>query len=80
MLLGNTLVCPFDDTPLFVTPQSSTAWTDPGWSRSWRRLLSPSVCQSSRRIEMGLKTLSKRQAGFDVACANLSVGGQLCFV
>lgn len=80
MLLGNTLACPFGDTPLFVTPRRSTAWTDPGQSRSWRRLPSPGVHQASRQIEKGLKTLSKRQAGFDVACVNLSVGGQLCFV
>lgn len=51
MLLGNTLACPFDDTPLFVTPRRSTTRTDPGRSRSWRRLPSPGARQASRQIK-----------------------------
>lgn len=68
----------FDATPLFVTPQQGLVLAGPRAGDGCHLLVSN---QASRQTEMGLKTWSKLQAGFDVACMNLSAAASwaLCY-
>lgn len=59
----------------------STARSDPGWSRSWRWLLSWWLPDSRQPGPWsGIKNTNwPPDRGFDVAHVNLNVGGQLCW-